>query len=105
MGQLDAAEAKAKSVFVKKTKPGLSSYAENPAAAAAPLLKLLIEGAQSVPEHLRGKMSLSILGTAGMRMLPPAKQRVIWGAVKTGLLTPDYPFLQSLLEAKTVSGE
>jgi len=103
--QLDAAEAKAKSVFVKKTKPGLSSYAENPAAAAPPLLKLLIEGAQSVPEEVRGKMSLSILATAGMRMLAPARQQAVWDAVKAGLLTADYPFSPSQLEAKTVSGE
>lgn len=104
--QLDVDQATAKSIFVKKTKPGLSSYAENPAEAVPPLLKLLIEGSQSIPEATRSTTSLSILGTAGVRLLSPEKQNSTWKAVKDGLLAAQtFPFLKMQLEGRTASGE
>lgn len=103
--KLDVEQAKASSVFVKKTKPGLSSYANDPQAAVAPLLKLFGEGAQKVPEDARAGMSLAIFGTAGMRMLLAEKQAEIWKAVASGLRSSDdFPFAPGKLEARTVSG-
>mmetsp|Transcript_43996 Transcript_43996/g.113731 ORF Transcript_43996/g.113731 Transcript_43996/m.113731 type:complete len:451 (-) Transcript_43996:101-1453(-) len=97
--------SKASSVFVKKVKPGLSSYAANPAGTVEPLLKLFTEGAQKVPEEKRGAVPLFILGTAGMRLLPPEKQRAIWGALGAGLeAAPTFPFSKSSLVMRTVSG-
>jgi len=102
--ELDAALAKAKSVFVKKTKPGLSSYADDPAAAVPPLLKLLIEGADRVPEDVRSKTPLAIFGTAGIRMLAPEKQDAIWEAVRSLGTNAAFPFAGDRLEARAVSG-
>lgn len=100
-----SSQAKASSVFVKKTKPGLSSYANDPETAVAPLLKLLVEGAQKVPDDVRSKMSLAIFGTAGMRMLSPEKQAEIWKAVTSGLQSSkEFPFAADKLQARTVSG-
>lgn len=103
--QIDAAASNASSVFVKKTKPGLSSYADIPEAALSPLLKLLIEGAEKVPEALRKKTSLFIFGTAGMRLLPATKQDDVWRSVRSLAADPSYPFDPEQLQARTVSGD
>eukprot|EP00930_Biecheleria_cincta_P074206 TRINITY_DN61401_c0_g1_i1.p1 TRINITY_DN61401_c0_g1~~TRINITY_DN61401_c0_g1_i1.p1 ORF type:complete len:441 (-),score=81.35 TRINITY_DN61401_c0_g1_i1:84-1406(-) len=103
---VDIEAAKAKSVFVKKTKPGLSSYAENPEAAIPSLLKLLVEGSKKLPVEIRSNTPLAIFGTAGMRLLPADKQTAIWTAVKNGLLqSAEYPFAPSNLQARTVAGD
>lgn len=102
---LDIARAEAKAVFVKKIKPGLSSYAENPDAAVPPLLKLLIEGAEQVPRALRSKTTLAIFGTAGMRLLTQEKQDRIWEAVTSGVRScPTCPFASDGFQARTISG-
>eukprot|EP00440_Ansanella_granifera_P018067 gb/GFBE01019623.1/.p1 GENE.gb/GFBE01019623.1/~~gb/GFBE01019623.1/.p1 ORF type:complete len:445 (+),score=127.24 gb/GFBE01019623.1/:1-1335(+) len=102
---VDLDAAKAKSVFVKKTKPGLSSYAENPASAVPPLLQLLKEGASKLPEGVASKTPLSIFGTAGMRLLEKDTQDKVWMAVKSGLTgSDDFPFEKESLEARTAHG-
>lgn len=103
---IDIEASKANSVFVKKTKPGLSSYAENPDAAIPSLLKLLVEGSKKLPVAIRSKTPLSIFGTAGMRLLPADKQTAVWTAVRNGLLgSAEFPFAPSSLQARTVAGD
>eukprot|EP00928_Gymnodinium_smaydae_P064923 TRINITY_DN48156_c0_g1_i1.p1 TRINITY_DN48156_c0_g1~~TRINITY_DN48156_c0_g1_i1.p1 ORF type:complete len:461 (+),score=72.97 TRINITY_DN48156_c0_g1_i1:65-1384(+) len=104
--QVDAKAGKASSVFVKKIKPGLSSYVARPADAGPPLLKLLREGAQAVPEGERKRLGLKIFGTAGMRLLKSEEQASVWQEVEDALAgDPEYPFDVSAIEAGTVSGE
>lgn len=102
----NSSSSTAKSVFVKKVKPGLSSFAKNPADAVPPLLKLLIEGSESIPKDVRSKTTLSIMGTAGMRLLDSAAQSSIWETVKAGLVKDaTFPFQKAELEARTITGE
>lgn len=103
---IDFENSTANSVFVKKTKPGLSSYAQDPASAVAPLLDLLIEGSQKLPVETRSKTPLAIFGTAGLRMLPADTQTALWKTVKDGLLgSTEYPFAPRRLQARTVGGD
>eukprot|EP00929_Paragymnodinium_shiwhaense_P097348 TRINITY_DN59060_c0_g1_i1.p1 TRINITY_DN59060_c0_g1~~TRINITY_DN59060_c0_g1_i1.p1 ORF type:complete len:457 (+),score=121.41 TRINITY_DN59060_c0_g1_i1:80-1450(+) len=99
--------AKASSIFVKKTKPGLSSYKDAPEKAAAPLLKLFQEGAEKVPADRRASMPLAIFGTAGMRLLEKPVQDKIWSAVRHGLTADQkaYPFDAATLQTQTISGD
>jgi len=103
---LDAEGGKAKSVFVKKRKPGLSSYRANPDDAVPPLLELLKEGAATIPEERRAKVPLLIYGTAGMRLLPAGEQSLIWSTLHAQLAgAKDFPFDQGAFQARTVSGD
>ncbi|OLQ10895.1 Nucleoside-diphosphatase mig-23 [Symbiodinium microadriaticum] len=103
---LDAEGGKAKSVFVKKRKPGLSSYRANPDDAVPPLLELLKEGAATIPEERRAKVPLLIFGTAGMRLLPAGEQSKIWSTLHAQLAgAKDFPFDQGAFQARTVSGD
>lgn len=102
---LDLSAGKAESIFVKKTKPGLSSYASKPQDAVAPLLKLLQEGASKIPERVRRKVPLLIFGTAGMRMLPSATQAELWSTVLKTAEQESFPFDPSNFIARTVSGD
>lgn len=96
---------KARSVFVKKVKPGLSSYAENPTGTVAPLLKLFSQGAEKVPEGKRAALPTFIFGTAGMRLLAPEAQKAVWSALSEGLSdSPTFPFSKGGLQMRTVSG-
>jgi len=101
--ELDLSAAKVSTVFVKKTKPGLSSYANDPAAAVGPLLKLLVEGSKTIPDGLSKWTPLVIFGTAGMRMLPLEQQNAVWKAVQSGLVS-DQQFPFEDLSARTVTG-
>mmetsp|Transcript_41820 Transcript_41820/g.58191 ORF Transcript_41820/g.58191 Transcript_41820/m.58191 type:complete len:436 (-) Transcript_41820:306-1613(-) len=103
---LDAEGGKAKSVFAKKRKPGLSSYRANPDDAVPPLLELLKEGAATIPEERRAKVPLLIYGTAGMRLLPAGEQSLIWSTLHAQLAgAKDFPFDQGAFQARTVSGD
>jgi len=102
---LDLAAGKAESVFVKKTKPGLSSYAADPTKAVGPLLQLLKEGAEKIPADRRKKTPLLIFGTAGMRMLPLEKQDSIWSSVLSLSKDATYPFDSANFQGRTVSGD
>lgn len=103
---LDISKSTAKSLFVKKTKPALTTYASNPSDAVPPLLELFKEGAEKVPKMKRPRVQVMIVGTAGMRMLDEEVQDRIWKAVRDGIMAKDsgFPFSKMKLETRTASG-
>ncbi|KAI8376375.1 nucleoside phosphatase GDA1/CD39 [Radiomyces spectabilis] len=75
----------------KMLEPGLSSYADDPQAAAGsldPLMKLAVE---SVPIHLQHCTPIAVKATAGLRLLGKSKSDKILQAVRHRLET-EYPF-------------
>ena len=71
-------------------KPGLSSYKDDPTAAAASLKELLAVAMKAVPESARGKTSIELRATAGLRLLPgESAQNILEECSK---LLGEYPF-------------
>lgn len=92
---------------VGKKKPGLSSYADNPANAVPPLLELFAKARKIIPEDKWAGTTINVLGTAGMRSLEVSQQQPIWDAVKHGLVSSgEYVFGKdsAILQLRTVSG-
>ena len=91
-------------LFTESIKPGLSSF-ENTPQEAGLSLKLLIEHADEALKKLEldpQKIPLSILGTAGMRLLAAEKQAAIYKELETYLQkNQNHP----LLALKTISGK
>ena len=71
-------------------KPGLSSFAEDPAAGAASLKPLLERALMVVPAAQQAATSLELRATAGLRFLPGDKSELILAAVRELFAT--YPF-------------
>jgi len=78
----------------EQLKPGLSAYADDPAAAAASLKPLLDKAVASVPEPSRAGTAVVLKATAGLRLLPGGKADAILAAARA-LLGPGggHPFL------------
>lgn len=74
----------------EQLKPGLSSYAADPKAAAASLKPLLALALETIPEALHAQTHVSVGATAGLRMLPGTKADEILAEVRALLKT--YPF-------------
>lgn len=91
-------------VFTEKTQPGLSSYANNPSAAGDSLKPLLDDAAKQlqtkhIPQVL---VSVSVMGTAGMRLLPESTQQAIYADVRQ-FIKDNYAFRVD--EVETISGK
>lgn len=71
-------------------KPGLSSFADNPQAAADSLKPLMQEALKTVPKAQQASTSLSLKATAGLRLLPGSKADEILAAVRTYLATTPF---------------
>jgi apyrase len=71
-------------------KPGLSSYKDDPTAAAASLKELLAVAMKAVPESAREKTSIELRATAGLRLLPGESAQNILEACSK--LLGEYPF-------------
>lgn len=72
-------------------KPGLSSYKDDPDAAARSLDPLLDTALKTVPDELQRRTPIKVGATAGLRLLPGGKADDILAAVKAHLVQ-DYPF-------------
>jgi len=70
---------------------GLSSYKEDPLAAAKSLDSLLQIAVDTVPAHLHGVTPVSVMATAGLRNIGDEKSGQILSAVRQRLET-EYPF-------------
>ncbi|EFJ53213.1 hypothetical protein VOLCADRAFT_78871 [Volvox carteri f. nagariensis] len=66
----------------EQLKPGLSSYADDPAKAAASLQPLLDTALKTVPAGVQGSTPISLKATAGLRLLPGDKAERILQAVE-----------------------
>ncbi|KAG6330229.1 hypothetical protein ID866_8861 [Astraeus odoratus] len=75
----------------KQIQPGLSSYAEDPQAAAESLDVLLEEAMRVVPASLQGCTPVAVKATAGLRLLGAEQSRAILRAVEERLRNT-YPF-------------
>lgn len=71
--------------------PGLSSYPDDPEAAAASLDKLMETAVKSVPSDLAKCTHIAVKATAGLRMLGEDKSKAILAAVKSRIES-NYPF-------------
>lgn len=93
-----------KDIFSESTKPGLSSYADHAEDAGASLQNSLDHAAQTLRN--RGAdiqfVSVHILATAGMRLLPEATQRRIYENV-INYIKKNYQF--AIGEVKTIDGQ
>jgi ectonucleoside triphosphate diphosphohydrolase 5/6 len=65
----------------QEVKPGLSAFADNPAAGAATIRTLLEEAKAIVPPHLRSRTPVSLKATAGLRLLPAHQSEALIEAV------------------------
>lgn len=71
--------------------PGLSSYGEDPEAAAQSLDRLLEVGLRSVPKYLHSSTPIAVKATAGLRLLGDEKSNKILAAVRRRIEL-HYPF-------------
>jgi guanosine-diphosphatase len=72
-------------------KPGLSSFPDDPVAAAHSLDELMEVAIASVPESLRNCTPITVKATAGLRLLGPKASAAILAQVRHHLST-NYPF-------------
>jgi apyrase len=91
-------------VFSENVKPGLSSYEKKPEAAGPSLKKLLDDALLELQKKQiePSSVTISVLGTAGLRLLPKEKQEAIYQNVSL-YLTTHYNFKLKTLE--TISGK
>ncbi len=91
-------------LFSESVKPGLSSYAKNPQEAGPSLKKPLDDALAELRKKQinPAKVQLSVLATAGMRLLNADQQRAIYKELFL-YLRSRYPF--PIPEIKTLSGE
>ena len=93
-------------IYNKSTSPGLSSYANTPAAAGASLQPILDEAAlylqnKGVP---LSKVSVSVLATAGMRLLTLDEQQAIYTSVRN-YIRNNYAFSLKDQDVRTITGQ
>jgi len=70
--------------FVEK-KPGLSSFADNPEEGAKSIADLLSIAKKKIPESAWADTPVTLMATAGLRLLPPDQSKALLAAVKSTL--------------------
>ena len=93
-------------LYSKSTSPGLSSYANIPASAGDSLKPILDEAAlylqnKGVP---LSNVSVSVLATAGMRLLPLDEQQAVYADVRD-YIRNNYAFSLKDQDVRTISGQ
>lgn len=91
-------------IFSESTKPGLSSFAAHPDQAGASLQKLLDDTMQFLQkESIDPKnISVNVLGTGGMRLLPMKTQKAIYASVANYIQKHT---VFSVSDVETISGK
>ena len=91
-------------VLQKKEKPGLSSFADDPAGAVASVKKLMDFVEPHVPSHA-GQVPLHVYGTAGLRVVPAAKRATMFDAIVAGVDARGPLFQLHRDNIRVISGE
>jgi len=86
--------------------PPLSGFQATPEKAAEAVASQLAKAKELIPEASRASVHLSVFATAGMRLVPKAKQDAIYAGLRSGLLgaSGGYPFDANAIQARTISG-
>jgi len=71
----------------REVKPGLSSFADDPAAGAATIADLLSSAKGVIPAHMWEETPVSLAATAGLRLLPSASAEALLAAAAQELET------------------
>jgi len=74
----------------KEVKPGLSSYASDPSAGAASISELLDLAKEKVPLHKRASTPVTLMATAGLRLLPVEQADALLAAVRQTIDTSGF---------------
>lgn len=80
-----------------EVKPGLSSYADNPAEGAKSIEVLLEKARDKIPEAARKATPITLKATAGLRLLPQDKAQALLDAVESTLRTSGFAPEEDLL--------
>ncbi|XP_022341260.2 ectonucleoside triphosphate diphosphohydrolase 7-like [Crassostrea virginica] len=89
---------------VKKIKPGLDTFKDNPEAASDYIKPLLQYVAGYIPQDQQKETLLFILATAGMRMIPEQSQKAIFQNMYTEI-PKMFPFVISESNLEVISGK
>jgi len=88
---------------LKAAKPGLASYADQPQASGASLKPIFDSAVKILPNDIDPKsIKVYVMGTAGMRLIPDAKQQAIYANV-TQYLKDNYQF--AVGDVETIPGK
>jgi guanosine-diphosphatase len=74
-----------------QVQPGLSSFPDDPNAAAASLNPLLERALAEIPSHLHSCTPMALKATAGLRLLGDEKSTLILMAVRSRLVATGFP--------------
>lgn len=85
--------------------PALSSFEDRPAEAPAVVRQQLERARELLPAEEHGSVPVSVLATAGMRLVDKAKADAVYEGLRAGLLDETYPFDRTAFHARTISGE
>lgn len=91
---------------IGKKKPGLSAYADDAGKAVPPLLQLFGKVRAKIPHDHWPSTTVTVLGTAGMRSVDPAKRQPIYDALRAGFAaSEEYVFSkEQLLQLRSLTG-
>ncbi|KER27924.1 hypothetical protein T265_05129 [Opisthorchis viverrini] len=89
---------------VKKTSPGLSSFAHNPKDARKHIDDLLDFAESAIPKSYLSGTHVYVFATAGMRLLSAKYQCLIWRNVRSEIRSR-YSFEFANTDARTISGD
>ncbi|XP_063833356.1 uncharacterized protein LOC135082490 [Ostrinia nubilalis] len=85
--------------YFEQLKPGLSSFADEPAKGAATIVKLIESAQFLIPEEKRRDTPLLVRATAGLRLLPKEKAQQLLDEVRDAICREDRVLCRSLEEA------
>ncbi|KAI1852471.1 hypothetical protein JX265_011105 [Neoarthrinium moseri] len=76
-------QIKTKKKWTEKKRPGISTFGDNPEDVGDYLQSLVEKAVEQIPEEKHADTPIFLMATAGMRLLPPLKQRAVLSEVCT----------------------
>ncbi|GBP17630.1 Nucleoside-diphosphatase uda-1 [Eumeta japonica] len=99
-GNLDLVEE-----YFEQSKPGLSSYADDPAEGAQTIVRLIKKAEYLTPPEKRRATPLIVRATAGLRLLPPEKAQQLIDHVRDAISKLGYDVASNAVEIMDGSDE